>query len=54
MHCRHCGKEIERTGNGTWTDLEGFAGCIKGGLWRDPITDEVHRRPAVEHLPLPS
>lgn len=51
--CRHCGKPLIVTGNGVWTDSNGFPGCIKGGLWRDPLTNEVKSRPVVAHEPMP-
>jgi hypothetical protein len=41
--CRHCGVSLMLTGNGVWTDADGFCGCIKG--------DE--RRPAIPHEPMP-
>ena len=52
-HCRHCPAEITRLTSGIWADAAGFPACVKGGLWRDPITDAVHRRPAVNHEPMP-
>lgn len=51
--CQHCSIEIRQLPNGYWVDGYGFLACVKGGLWRDPLTDEVIRRPAVEHQPMP-
>jgi hypothetical protein len=52
--CQHCSTWIRQLPNGHWVDGEGFGACVKGGLWRDPLTDEVMRRPAVEHTPMPT
>lgn len=50
--CRHCTQQIEQLPSGYWVDGDGFGCCVKGGLWNNPLTGEVERRLAVEHLPL--
>ena len=52
--CRHCGQAITQLPAGMWADDGGFVACIKGAVWRDPITEVVERRPAVDHLPMPA
>jgi hypothetical protein len=54
IKCQHCAQSIERLESGYWVDGAGFACCIKGGLWTDPLTGEVHRRAAVEHRLMPT
>jgi hypothetical protein len=53
--CRHGDHEITRLPNtNIWVGVDdGIAGCVKGGLWTDPLTGDVCDRPAVCHEPMP-
>lgn len=52
MKCRHCAREVERLDSGVYIDAAGMPACVKGGLWKDPLTGAVQRRDAVQHVPV--